>query len=76
MDTRILINNLIKEELQNEMFFQNLKKIQNLIYKLNLLDKDIIDRVISDGNDWVADHLTSSKDDLEEVYDFLSSYLD
>jgi hypothetical protein len=76
MDTRTLIKNLLKEEIQNEMFFQNLKKIDDLIYKLNLLDKDIIDKTISDGNDWVSDHLTSAKDDLEEIYDFLSSYID
>jgi hypothetical protein len=76
MDTRTLIKNLLKEERQNEMFFQNLKKIDGILWRLNLLDKDIIDETISDGNGWVSAHLASAKNDLEEIYDFLSSYLD
>lgn len=73
MDTRRLIQNLLKEEKHNYMFFQNLKTIQTIVNDLLSMDEDHIDEIISNGHEWASDHVSTSKDDLEEVFNFLKS---
>jgi hypothetical protein len=77
---KIELRQLIKEELTklklNEerghyMFFQNLKTIKKAVDEMLKLDKQMIDDVLSNGHDWAEDHIATSKDDVEEVYNFL-----
>jgi hypothetical protein len=75
-----LIENIIKEILKegyNEetyyMFFQNLEQIKKQCEELLMLDKSTIDSILKNGHDWAADHVSTSKDDIEEVYNFITS---
>ena len=61
------------DRLQNYMFFENLEQISRDINKLMSLDKEKIDSIISNGHDWVGEHVTTAKDDIEEITNFLLS---
>lgn len=58
------------------MLFQNLQQIRDNIDKLLSMDAKEIDELISNGHDWTADHITTSKDDIEEVFNFIKINLE
>lgn len=58
-------------ELKHYMFFSNLKVIKEKIDAMLKLDPKKIDAELSDGHDWAGDHITSSRDDIEEVYNWI-----
>jgi len=66
-----LLKQLIKEELGRYMFFENLKIIKNAVDEMLQLDEKMVDGILASGHDWAADHIATSKDDVEEVYNFL-----
>ena len=55
----------------NYMFFGNLKTIKKYVDALLQLDPNRVQEILSDGHDWAADHVATSKDDIQEVGDFL-----
>lgn len=61
------------EELTNYMFFSNLKVIKEKAEMILKMDKFEIDKMLNDGHGWAVDHIATSKDDVEEVYDWISS---
>ena len=61
----------LKEDLGNYMFFQNLKTIKQMVDELLQLDEKMVDGVLASGHDWAEDHIATSKDDVEEVHNFL-----
>lgn len=63
-------------EHENYMFFSNLKQIKMMAEKLLALDKDEVDEMLSDGHDWAQDHISTSKDDIEEVCNFFKVNLE
>ena len=82
---KIELRQLIKEELtqltkkksklneiqEHYMFFENLKIIKKAVDEMLELDKQKVDDILSNGHDWAEDHIATSKDDVEEVYNFL-----
>ncbi len=68
---RSQLRQLIKEELNRYMFFQNLKSIKMMVDEMLELDEEMVDNVLADGHDWADDHIATSKDDIEEVHNFL-----
>jgi hypothetical protein len=58
-------------EYENYMFFGNLKTIKRCIDLLLEMDESKVDEILSNGHAWAADHIATSKDDVEEVLDFL-----
>ena len=64
------------DEHENYMFFSNLKQIKMMAEKLLALDKDEVDEMLSDGHDWAQDHISTSKDDIEEVCNFFKVNLE
>jgi RNA-splicing ligase RtcB len=74
-EVRILVRDIIKEEYKEEtyyMFFKNIKQIHEQCSKIMEMDKTDIDNILKSGHDWAADHISTSKDDIEEVYNFLN----
>jgi hypothetical protein len=63
----------ISENKDNYMFFQNLKTIRDAVDEMLALDPSMVDMILSDGHDWANDHIATSKDDVEEVKNFLTS---
>jgi hypothetical protein len=61
----------VNEEVGNYMFFQNLKQIKENVERILALNENEVDTILSDGHAWAIDHVTTSKDDMEEVTNFL-----
>ena len=79
-----ILRNLIKEEvtkvlkecdceMENYMFFQNIKTIHEATSKILEMDPEYVDSILSDGHQWAVDHIATSADDVGEVYAFLSN---
>jgi|TARA_R110002020_G_scaffold113236_1_gene260232 hypothetical protein len=65
------IKKLLKEEVENYMFFQNLKTIKHHVDML--LDKptEEVDSILK-KHDWASEHISTAKDDVEEVCNFFT----
>jgi len=55
----------------NYMFFGNLKTIKKYVDALLQMNPNQVQEILSNGHDWAADHIATSKDDVQEVGDFL-----
>lgn len=55
---------------ESYMFFGNLQTIKRAVDALLEMDPHAIDEILNNGHDWAADHVATSKDDLQEVADF------
>lgn len=78
MKNKDLLAALLKEELQKEeetnyMFFQNLKSIRDFADEILAMDPAIVDQILTQGHSWAVDHIATSKDDIEEVKNFLKA---
>jgi hypothetical protein len=62
-------------DVEHYMFFSNLETIKRLADRLLEMDKHEIDEMLKE-HDWASDHITSSKDDIEEVFNFIYSHND
>lgn len=62
------------QETQNYMFFGNLQTIKRLVDKMLEMDESKVDSILSNGHNWALDHITTSKDDVEEVFNFLAGH--
>lgn len=58
---------------QNYMFFQNLMTIKDAIDDLMQMDREKVDMILTNGHAWAIDHITTSADDIEEVYHFMKN---
>lgn len=58
-------------ESQNYMFFSNLQTIKRLVDDMLEMDEKEVDEMLTNGHNWALDHMATSKDDIEEVYNFL-----
>jgi len=62
------------QETENYMFFGNLQTIKRLVDEMLEMDEAQIDAILSDGHGWATDHIATSKDDVEEVFNFLKGH--
>lgn len=62
------------QETQNYMFFGNLQTIKRLVDELLEMDESEVDSMLSNGHNWAVDHIATSKDDIEEVFNFLAGH--
>lgn len=56
---------------ENYMFFGNLKQIHRQCEILLKLDPSVVDSILQDGHDWADDHVSSAKENIDQVFDFL-----
>jgi hypothetical protein len=61
------------QETQNYMFFGNLQTMKRLVDKMLEMDESKVDEILKEHN-WALDHIATSKDDVEEVFNFLSGH--
>ena len=59
--------------IENYMFFENLKTIKSLVDNMLLLDPAKVDSILQNGHDWAEDHVTTAKENLDQVGHFLSN---
>jgi len=57
----------------NYMFKGNLETIKRMIDEMVQMDAMQVDQILSSGHDWAVDHITTSADDIAEVYNFLKT---
>lgn len=62
------------QDTQNYMFFGNLQTIKRLVDEMLQMDEAKVDAMLSDGHNWALDHIATSKDDVEEVFNFLAGH--
>ena len=60
-------------EVENYMFFGDLETIKRLAEELLEMDPVKIDALLKNGHNWALDHVVSSKDDMEEVFNFIKN---
>ena len=60
-------------ESMNYMFWQNLKTIHHASGELLEMNQQQIDDMCANGHAWAVDHISTSSDDIEEVYHFFES---
>jgi len=58
--------------IKHYMFFANIRAIKDMCEKMLEMDEAHVDELLDDGHDWASDHISTSKDDVEEVYNWLS----
>lgn len=61
------------EEGSHYMFFNNIDSIKHYISEIEKIDKSKIADLLDNGHDWAADHLTSAKEYIKQVFEFLNS---
>lgn len=59
-------------EMENYMFFQNVKSINDATSQILQMDPGYVDSILSDGHQWAVDHIATSADDVSEVSSFLA----
>lgn len=57
----------------NYMFFSNLQQIHRMAEEILTMDKSSVDEILTNGHAWAVDHIATSKDDIEEVCNFLKN---
>lgn len=62
-----------EHDIKHYMFFNNLKTIKEKVDALLKMNHKEIDEMLADGHDWASDHIATSKDDVEEVYNWIMS---
>ena len=70
------INRLVKKVLReqespNYMFFSNLEQMKRQCELLLELDPNRVDEILMNGHDWADDHISSAKENIDQVFDFM-----
>jgi hypothetical protein len=55
----------------NYMFFSNLEQIHRQSKLMMELDEQKVNEILNNGHDWADDHVTVSKENLSQVFDFM-----
>jgi hypothetical protein len=69
-----IVSKVIKENEShggNYMFFSNLEQMKRQCELLLQLDKDKVNQLLEQGHDWADDHISSAKENIDQVFDFM-----
>ena len=67
-----LIKKVINEqESSRYMFFSNLEQMKRQCEILLDMDEEEISSILENGHDWAQDHIAESKNNMDQVFDFL-----
>jgi len=53
------------------MFFSNLEQMKRQCELLLNLNKEEVEELLENGHDWAQDHIAESKNNLDQVFDFI-----
>jgi len=73
-DLKKYIAEIIKENTEhggNYMFFSNLKQMKRQCELLLQLDENMVNQLLEQGHDWADDHISSAKENIDQVFDFM-----
>ena len=74
--TKVTHGYVDSQGIKHYMFFANLKNIKKKVEEILQMDPHVIDKALSDGHDWANDHVATSKDDIEEVHNWVTSRIE
>ena len=68
-----LIKKILREETESNryMFFQNLQQMKRQCEMLLELNEDEVSSILENGHDWAQDHISESKNNMDQVFDFI-----
>jgi len=66
---------LDSERSKNYMFFSNLKQIHRQCEILLKKNEDEINALLENGHDWAEDHIATSTETIDQVFDFMMNEL-
>ena len=68
-----LIKKVLKEERESSryMFFSNIEQMKRQCEILLDMDHSEIESILENGHDWAQDHIAESKNNMDQVFDFL-----
>ena len=66
-----LIKQVLKEQSERYMFFSNLEQMHRQCEILLSIPKDDVENILNNGHDWAQDHIAESKNNLDQVFDFM-----
>ena len=62
---------LREQESPNYMFFSNLEQMKRQCELLLELDPHTVDEILMNGHDWADDHISTAKENIDQVFDFM-----
>jgi hypothetical protein len=65
------LSKLNEQKTGNYMFFGNLEQIKRQCELLLQLDENKVNEILTNGHDWADDHVSSAKENMDQVFDFL-----
>jgi hypothetical protein len=68
---RKVIRETHEEKSQRYMFFSNLEQMKRQCEILLDMDQDMVESILDNGHDWAQDHISESKNNMDQVFDFL-----
>jgi uncharacterized protein YdcH (DUF465 family) len=69
--SRIVMKVLREQESPNYMFFSNLEQMKRQCELLLELDPHTVDEILMNGHDWADDHISTAKENIDQVFDFM-----
>ena len=74
-DLKTLVSKVLKEQAEGEryMFFSNLQTIKRLVDEMLEMDETELDQMLTE-HDWASDHVSVATENLEHVFNFVSSH--
>jgi hypothetical protein len=71
---RRIVKSVVKENEGhggNYMFFSNLEQIKRQCELLLKLDQNMVNELLDNGHDWADDHISTAKENMDQVFDFM-----
>lgn len=69
------LSKILSEQEDRYMFFSNLEQIRDQASELLKYDKNQVEQLLDNGHDWAQDHIASSTESIDQVYDFMKNNL-
>ena len=69
--TELLKKIISEQDNERYMFFSNLEQIHRQTGLLLELNKNTVEGILDDGHDWAQDHVSTSKESIDQVFDFM-----
>ena len=69
--SRIITRVVNEQENTRYMFFSNIEQMRRQCDILLEMDRSMVEEILEDGHDWAQDHISESKNNMDQVFDFL-----
>ena len=69
--TELVKRIMSEQDSERYMFFSNLEQIHRQTGLLLVLNKNTVESILDGGHDWAQDHVSTAKESLDQVFDFM-----